>query len=247
MSVRRGTLRAIADVADAVGRTATQMQTMNDDEEMLRRWRSWVDKGAMPPEFKRNLWDEFYALQHRTDQWGAFLQMVLASPQEAQHSARWLVQFVRRSYVESQTSAIRRFAYSGNDPRPMAFGKILRGVTERPGVFGPDASHEAGRDLALLRAKVEAVDTFADKFVAHLDPDHGTAVPAQSFAEMDETVAVLSPLWGRWYERITGKGVATDLVPETGWASFLRLERRPGPYESLIRSISSPPPEHRPT
>jgi hypothetical protein len=215
---------------------------VTSDEAMLAEWRSWLDKDAMPPEWHRNLWDEFYALQHRRDQWWAFREMLSASAKDAQWSARWFSHVTLRNYIEAQTSALRRFAYAGYDPRPVSFGKIVRGIAKRPSMFGEGVSAEAARDLAEMTAKVEAADTFADKFVAHLDPDHATAVPPQTLAELDETVAFLSPLWGRWYERIVGKGVDTETIPETGWASFLRLVRVPGPYERLMRVPSDPGP-----
>ncbi len=157
---------------------------------------------------------------------------------KAQHSARWLTLAVLRNHIEAQAAAIRRFAYSGGDPRPMSFGKILAGVAQRPALFDQAVSDEAASDLATLTSKVESVDTFADKFVAHLDADHASA--PLTLDVLDDAHDFIVPLWVRWFERIVGRGIAEEAVLETGWAERLRLVREPGPHE---RFASGGPPK----
>src|SRR4051794_23880684 len=114
------------------------------DQELRAEFRWWLDKDAMPSDVKRNLWDEFYALQFRRDQWRGFREMVDASPDDAKHTARYLVEYVFRCHVEAQSSALRRFAYAGKDKRPMSFGRMLRQIAARPTLYGQEASDKAG-------------------------------------------------------------------------------------------------------
>lgn len=187
-------------------------------------WVSWLDKESMPEGWTRNLWDEFYAFQHRRHQWNAYMDMLGASAADAQRSARWLTQVSLRNYVEAQCAGIRRFASVTRDPRPVSFGKILEGIAADPQTLGTDHAVEARDDLAELRRRVEGVDAFVNKVVAHLDQD-AADVPSVTLIDMDEAIDFLTELWGRWFERVTGKGVDPHSIPETGWASFLRLIR----------------------
>lgn len=56
-------------------------------DEALARWRSWLDKSAIPEGWRKNLWDEFYALLHRRATLNGYLEMLLASPDKARTSA----------------------------------------------------------------------------------------------------------------------------------------------------------------
>jgi hypothetical protein len=201
---------------------------MNDDA--LARWRSWLDKDHMPEGWHRNLWDEFYALQHRRDTWRGYREMLLASPEDAQHTARWLTQVVTRNHVETQAMAIRRIADPGRDPRVVSLGRILREIAMYGRVLGDEFAREADDDLVALTSAATSAKLFADKLVAHLDHDHASAVPPLALGDLDSAIDYIGRLWQRWYTRVTGKGVSTELPPP-GWPSFLRLQRVPGPSE----------------
>src|SRR3954471_6962333 len=66
-----------------------------------------------------------------------------------------------------------------------------------------------GSDLQALAEKVEAVDTFADKWVAHLDREHDT--PPLTIADMNDVIEFLGPMWERWYLQVTDIGTSAEL------------------------------------
>jgi hypothetical protein len=167
--------------------------------------------------------------------WRGFREMVDASPDDAKRTARWLVQYVFRCHVEAQASARRRFAYAGIDSRPMSFGRMLRQVAARPSLYGEDASDEAQVDLDALTAKVETVDAFTDKWVAHLDRKHET--PPLTIADMNDVISFLGPMWKRWFLRVTDIGTAAELPETAGWSDFLRLQRVAGAYEGMYAEL----------
>jgi hypothetical protein len=205
---------------------------MNDDA--LARWRSWLDKDHMPEGWHRNVWDEFYAVQHRRDTWRGYREMLLASPEDAQATARWLTQ---RCHPET-----RRSAGYGHPPhrrsrqrsRVISLGRILREVPMYGRVLGDEVAREAGDDLVALTSAATSAKLFADKLVAHLDRDHASAVAPLALGDLDSAIDFIARLWQRWYTRVTGKGVSTELTPQ-GWPGFLRLQRVPGPRERALR------------
>jgi hypothetical protein len=203
----------------------------------LARWQSWLDQDYMPQDWKRNLWDEFYALYHRRETWRGYVTMLNASPEKARSTARWLTQVVSRNHVEAQVMAIRRIADPGmNDRRIVSLGRILREIGERPAVLGTEYAIEATTDLTELGEAVRTVTTFATKFVAHLDHDRGTSVPEPNSIEVDKAVDLIGRLWERWYVRVTGKAAAAKAPLAGGpWWDVLRFERLLQPWERELR------------
>jgi len=82
-----------------------------------------------------------------------------------------------------------------------------------------------------LAEKVEAVDTFADKWVAHLDREHDT--PPLTIADMNDVIEFLGPMWERWYLQVTDIGTSAELPETAGWSENLRLRRQLGPHELM--------------
>jgi hypothetical protein len=202
--------------------------------EPLAHWRSWLDKNAIPSGWRKNLWDEFYALLHRREMFAQFREIVLAADEPTQSAARWVTQVIVRNHIEAQAMAIRRFADARPDPRVVSFGRILAEIAEHREVLGAEHAAEAVADVAELRQTVERVTTFADKEVAHLDRDHASAVAEFPLREIDDAIAFLGTLWERWYVRITGAS-AVAMVPLAGGPNVLRLERIEQPWERELR------------
>jgi HEPN superfamily AbiU2-like protein len=198
------------------------METMTDD--LQTKWRSWLDPDHRLPNWTRNLWDEFYALGLRRDVWRGYRDIVAASTEEARSAARWLTGVVTRNHVEAQVMALRRLADEGHHPDIVSFARLLTEVADHPEILGADIAAEARRDLEEMRARVDPVKRFADKQVAHFDQNHGTAVPATTFAELDDVIDFIGELWVRWYVRVTGISTTAKATPQFDWSDRLRLE-----------------------
>ncbi len=165
--------------------------------------------------------------------------MLNESPEKARYSARWLTQVVLRNHIEVQALAIRRLADPGTDSRVVSLGRILREIGERSNVLGDQLAREAREDLAALGESAEAVKTFADKYVAHLDHDHGTAVPEVTMKDMDETIDFIGKLWERWYVRVTGTVAPNEPPLAAEWWNVLRLQRILQPWEQALRDAQT--------
>jgi AbiU2 len=194
-------------------------------DDPLARWRSWIDKDAIPEGWRKNLWDEFYAMLHRRETWRGYREMLLASPEDVQYTARWLTQIVVRNHLEVQALAIRRFADAGPDGRVVSFGKILAEIAAAPSIFSHEAADEARADLEELHSISEAIKAFADKEVAHLDRDHDDAIADLKIGDFDEALQPIGELWVKWYLPITGTVAPNEPPLASPWWKVLRLTK----------------------
>lgn len=198
------------------------MQAVTED--LKAKWRSWLDPNERLPDWIRNLWEEFYALDLRRAVWRGYIEVVDASTDEARSTARWLTQVVTRNHVEAQVMALRRLADEGRHPDIVSFARLLTEVANHPEALGEDVAAEASRDLEKMRARVDPVKKFADKHVAHFDQNHGDVVPPTTFDDLDEMVHFIGELWVRWYRRVTGISTTAKATPQFDWSDRLRLE-----------------------
>jgi hypothetical protein len=197
----------------------------SSDDARLAKWRSWLDKSAIPEGWDRNLWDEFYALLHRRAMWRGYRVMIESSSKEALESARFLSQWVLRNHIETQALAVRRIANRTNDPRSVSLVRILDEIAAEPQIIGVDGN-EAKPDADALHSGAEKVSVFANKVVAHLDREHAAASRDVSLARMDEVVDQIGSMWEKWYVRVTGAYAPAIEPGMMGWETILRLKRR---------------------
>ena len=84
----------------------------------------------------------------------------------------------------------------------------------------------ATADADLLEQTAANVTTFATKVVAHLDADHAAASRGVKLDDLDKAVDVSPPIWEKWFQAITGEGVAAELPDDIGWWNVLRFHWR---------------------
>lgn len=70
------------------------------------------------------------------------------------------------------------------------------------------------------------MERFATKVVAHFDRDHAVVSQDLRFDDFDRAIELSTELFARWFSKITGEGVAVDLLPAIPWQNVLRLHRR---------------------
>ena len=196
------------------------------DAERLATWRSWVDFGAKPESWDKNLWEEFYGLQYRRQMWKGYRAVVDASPEDAQKPAAYLTRWVARNHIETQAIAIRRIAdRSKRWDKMISLGRLLDEIAGAPQVLGMQGA-DATADADLLEETAAKVTKFADKVVAHLDADHAAASGDVNLDELDRAVDATIPIWEKWYLVITGNGVVAQLQDDIGWWNVLRFHWR---------------------
>jgi hypothetical protein len=200
------------------------------DARRLAKWRSWVDLDAKPKGWDKNLWGEFYGLQHRRDMGNGYKNALEGSPQEARDTARYLTQWILRNHIETQALAIRRIADRSTRSDSVALGRMLDDIAAHPHILDvdPDLATEDADRMQVAAAKVV---TFANKVVAHFDEDHEAASRGINMEDLDAAVDLIADIWVRWFGIVSGKGTVSDL-PELGWSNMIRLHRRNGLIEN---------------
>jgi hypothetical protein len=209
---------------------------MSEPLEDIERWQSWVDPDAKPERWNYNLFREMIELLHRRDSWRGFVEMVQASPDNAQAPASAFVRWVARSYIETQAIAIRRIARRTNDPRPVSLVRVLDEIAHNPvvlsGIEARQIGEDAQSDADQIHDAAERVATFASQQVAHFDREQSPENEDLTFADLHEVVNRIAAAWERWYLRITGKGILMD-VTNVEWWKVLRLRWRSPMIENL--------------